>query len=83
MKVKIGDKIYSSEKEPIMIILDDSDKENVSAMLPESSKYCSYPNEGFSVDEIETFMIVKEEQTISSSEVGRIEDIVGILKEGG
>lgn len=29
MKVKIGDKIYDSENEPIMIIMDDIDKENI------------------------------------------------------
>ena len=44
MKVKIGNKIYDSEKEPIMIILNDSDKKNIANMLPECTKYCSYPN---------------------------------------
>jgi len=44
MKVKIGDTIYDSEKEPIMVILTDNDKRNISRMPLENSKYCSYPN---------------------------------------
>ena len=34
MKVKIGDKIYDSEQEPIMVILNDADKNNIKNMLP-------------------------------------------------
>lgn len=45
MKVKIGDKIYDSEKEPIMIILSDADKKNITNMLPQCTKYCSFPEE--------------------------------------
>jgi hypothetical protein len=44
MKVKVGDKIYDSESEPIMVILSESDKENISNMLPEATKYCSFPD---------------------------------------
>lgn len=45
MKVKIGDKIYDSEKEPIMVILSDDDKKNITNMLPHCTKYCSFPEE--------------------------------------
>lgn len=44
MKVKIKDKIYDSEEEPIMIILDKKDKENIKNMHEEATKLCSYPN---------------------------------------
>ena len=44
MKVKIGDKIYDSEKEPIVVVLSDSDKMNITNMLPHCTKYCSFPN---------------------------------------
>lgn len=44
MKVKIGDKIYDSKEEPIMIILEDYNKEHILNMLPEAKKYCEYPN---------------------------------------
>ena len=43
MKVKIGNKIFDSEKEPIMIILDEKDKNNISLMKNEDFHYCSYP----------------------------------------
>ena len=55
MKVKIGEKIYDSEKEPIMVILSESDKENISNMLPEATKYCSFPDE-ILVESIREFM---------------------------
>ena len=44
MKIKIGEKIYDSTDEPIMVILSDKDKENIKNMLPECSKYCSFPD---------------------------------------
>lgn len=44
MKVKIGNKIYDSETEPVMVILSDGDKKNIENMLPHCTKYCSYPD---------------------------------------
>lgn len=55
MKVKIGDTIYDSETEPIMVILSESDKQNIANMLPEATKYCSYPDT-IPTDEIRQFM---------------------------
>jgi hypothetical protein len=43
MKVKVGNRIYDSENEPVMVILSKSDRENIANMLPEETKYCSYP----------------------------------------
>lgn len=43
MKVKIGNTIYDSEKEPIMIILSDKDKENISNMHKDATRFCSFP----------------------------------------
>jgi len=43
MKVKIGNTIYDSEEEPIMVILSQKDKENIKNMAPYCTKYCSYP----------------------------------------
>ena len=51
MKVKIGDKIYDSAEEPVMVILTDGDKKNIANMLPECSKYCSYPDDTFKSDD--------------------------------
>jgi hypothetical protein len=57
MKVKIGDKIYDSSQEPIMVILSDSDKDNIKNMLPTATKYCGFPDT-IPLDEIREFMKV-------------------------
>ena len=43
LKVKIGNKIYDSKDEPIMLILSPLDKENISNMDKDHLKYCSFP----------------------------------------
>jgi len=55
MKVKIFDTIYDSEIQPVMVILNDKDKENIKNMLPEATKYCGYPA-GADKDEILKWM---------------------------
>ena len=44
MKVKIGDKIYDSKEEPIMIILEDYNKDHISNMSEDAYKYCEFPD---------------------------------------
>lgn len=46
MKVKVGNKIYTSKEQPIMVILSDDDKSNIAAMLPEARKYCEFVLKG-------------------------------------
>lgn len=60
MKVKIGNKIYDSTKEPIMLILKDADKQNIANMAPHATMYCEAPD-GTPIDEIELFMSIEEE----------------------
>ena len=61
MKVKVGDKIYDGEDVPVMVILSDADKRNISNMFPECMKYCSYPSTGeWSDAQIEEWMKGKE-----------------------
>jgi hypothetical protein len=55
MKVKIGNKIYDGNDEPIMVILGDDDKYNIENMPADCHKYLSYP-ENMSVEEAESFM---------------------------
>lgn len=55
MRVKIGNKIYDSNIEPIMLILEEYNKEHIKNMADEAKKYCEYP-EGMSVKEVEKFM---------------------------
>jgi hypothetical protein len=55
MKVRIGDAIYDSTKIPILVVLSEADKENI-AGLGELTKYCSFPERGFSKATIREFM---------------------------
>jgi len=45
MQVKIGDKIYDSNDQPIMLIFDKEERELIANMMDESNKFCSYPDE--------------------------------------
>jgi hypothetical protein len=55
MRVKIGDTIYDSDEQPIMIIFDDDEKELISNMEDICTKFCSYPPDS-NVDDIIEFM---------------------------
>jgi hypothetical protein len=55
MKVKIGNKIYDSNDEPIMLILDDIDKKNINNMTKDSTKFISFPDK-MNVDEIKKWV---------------------------
>jgi len=56
MKVKVGDKVYDGNVEPVMVILSDQDKKNISNMSFDNMKYCSYPDHGYSVESISKWM---------------------------
>ncbi len=43
MKVKVGDKLYDAFDQPIMVILNAVDKENIKNMHKDATKYCGYP----------------------------------------
>ena len=43
MKVKVGDVVYDVEKVPVMVILSDADKRNITDMPPEATRYASFP----------------------------------------
>lgn len=45
MKVKVGNKIYDGEREPVMVILTEADKKNIANMRPDATKYCQFPDE--------------------------------------
>ena len=44
MKVKVGNKIYDSNDEPVMVILSRREKEQIANMHPDTTKYCIYPD---------------------------------------
>lgn len=55
MKVKIGDHIYDDRKEPIMVILSETDKLYIGEMPEGQSKYCSFPSDSV-IQDIHDFM---------------------------
>ena len=44
MKVKIGNTIHDSRKEPVMIICTDAKRQQMAQMLAGATKYCQYPD---------------------------------------
>lgn len=69
MKVKLGNAIFDSELEPIMLILSEEDKYNISHMAPEATKYCSYPDkEDLTPETIEAWMEEEVPTVISMME---------------
>ena len=46
MIIKVGNKIYSSKEFPIMVCLEDYDKENIKNMPDSAHKYCEYVTPG-------------------------------------
>ncbi len=44
MKVKINDEIYDSNLVPILLYLEDSDKQNISTMEPDAHRYLNCPD---------------------------------------
>lgn len=56
MKVKVHNLWYDSEDTPIMIILSKKDKENIMNMEKSATKYCSFPSEIWTPEEIRAWM---------------------------
>jgi hypothetical protein len=55
MKVKIGNKIYHSNDEPIMIILNDKEKRLIKNMNKKHKRFCVFPSDN-DIEKIEEFM---------------------------
>jgi len=56
MKVKVGNKIYDGKKEVVMVILSKQDKINIANMLKTCTKYCEFPEDKYTVKEIQKWM---------------------------
>lgn len=61
MKVKIGDQVYDANRQPIMLILSDEDKQSIADMPIEAHHYCQSPAE-MSDEDIRAFMNVASEE---------------------
>ena len=46
MIVKVGNKFYDGSQEPVMIILEDGEKEAIASMIStDENRFCSYPED--------------------------------------
>lgn len=61
MKVKIGDQVFDSSEQPIMVIFNEGEKELIANMHPSDIKFCSYPD-GYHVSDVESFMAADDDQ---------------------
>ena len=60
MLVKIGNKIYDADKEPIMIILQDGDEDQMHCLRDNPFRFCFFPKDAC-LKEIEDFMHLIED----------------------
>ncbi len=74
MKVKIGSATYDSNETPIMLILDDIDKQNISNMHLDKYKFVSFP-EGMDIFKVRKWMkdepVDDEAPVLFSKHLGR------------
>ena len=45
MRIKIKDKFYDGDDQPIMLILTDKDKQHIANMAKDCHKFCEYPDD--------------------------------------
>ena len=75
MFLVVGDKVYSPNAQPIMVVLSQEDKKNIANMAPEACCYCSYMDEKHSAEEVQEWMD-KMVHEIFKSSVVKTEEIV-------
>ena len=80
MKIKVGNKVYDGEKEAVMVILEDQDKENIKDMLPEARKYCMYPKDTFSKEYIFEWMGLDDDPKHRTSYIGGSKNPEDVIK---
>lgn len=56
MLVKIGNRTFNPMEVPIMIILNDQDKENIAKMKPHNDRYCCYNPFKHTSEEMDNWM---------------------------
>ena len=72
MRVKIGEAIYDSENEQLMVILSAADKENIRNMMPEATCYASFPDCWGNDDKMRAWMLTPNDRVQAGAKaVGR------------
>lgn len=56
MKIKIGNKVYESKNQPIMVILTDQDKINIACMEETDFNYCQFNPDKSTPEQIDEWM---------------------------
>lgn len=59
MKVKIGDQVFDSKDQPIMVVLSQADKRNIENMTPDATMYASFPDDFGTSDQMLAWMDVE------------------------
>ena len=55
MRIKVRNRVYSGDIEPVMIIISEGEREQIANMAPGATKYCVYPDT-WSVEDIKKWM---------------------------
>ena len=45
MQVKVGERVYDSSDEPVMVVLEPHEKAEIAALAAHETMYCCYPAE--------------------------------------
>ncbi len=56
MQVRIGDTLYDADKQPIMLVLSDLDRQQIAAMPAGLHRFCVFPADKFDKDTIQQWM---------------------------
>lgn len=73
MKVKIGNTVYSSDDQPIMVVLSPDDKKNIARMPEAATKYAEYPD-GTPAGVIEKWMADEGTPAVCQAALGHPDD---------
>lgn len=68
MQVKIGDKMFDSKEQPIMVVLSEADKRNIMNMNDDAKKYASFPENFGTPEEMRAWMKIKADEKPSMGE---------------
>lgn len=63
MIVKIGESVYDSSTQPILLVLSKKSRENIANMAESATMYCEYPD-GIPLEDIREFMILPEKKDV-------------------